>query len=157
MYKRQGERIVGLDAAIPKFRQQLNIVKSIKKRFESSLFDIQQIVRADLFDSEIDEARELLKNGFLRAAGAIAGVVLEKHLEQVCFNHNIKIRKRNPHISDYNDMLKKEDILDVPTWRFIQRLGDIRNLCVHKKDREPTKEEVDELLKGVEKVTKTLF
>jgi len=35
------------------------------------------------------ESRELIKNGFLRASGAIAGVVLEKHLEQVYINHNI--------------------------------------------------------------------
>ena len=152
-----GEKIVGPEAAIPRFQQQLNIVKSVKKRFESSLFDIKQLLQADLFDSEIGTAIELLKNGFLRAAGAVAGVVLERHLNQVCSNHNIKIRKKNANISDYNDSLKNAGILDTPNWRFIQRLGDIRNLCVHKKDREPTKEEVEELIKGVEKITKTLF
>lgn len=139
------------------FRNQLAIIESIKKRFESSLFDIKQLVQADLFDSEIDVARELLKNGFVRAAGAVAGVVVEKHLKQVCINHNVKVKKRNPHISDYNDTLKNNGVIDTPNWRFIQRLGDIRNLCVHKKDREPTKEEVEELIKGVERITKTLF
>ncbi len=148
---------VELDAAIPLFHQQLNIVKSAKRRFESSLFDIQQIARADLFDSEMDKASELLKDGFLRSAGVIAGVVLEKHLNQVCLNHNVKIKKKNPNISDYNDALKKEGVIDVPNWRFIQRLGDLRNLCAHKKGREPAKDEVNELIKGVEKVTKTLF
>lgn len=140
-----------------RFQNQLAILKSIKRRFKSSLFDIQELVQADLFDSEIDVAKELLKNGFLRAAGAIAGVVLEKHLKQVCFNHKVKVKKRNPHISDYNDLLKKESIIDTPNWRFIQRLGDIRNLCVHKKDREPTGDEVDELIKGTEKIINTLF
>jgi len=78
--------------AIILFQCQLGIVKSAQRRFESSLFDIQKIVRADLFDSEIDAARKLLKNGFLRAAGALAGVVLEKHLEQVCFK-NMRSKK----------------------------------------------------------------
>lgn len=151
------EKVVGPDAAIPQFQQQLAILKSVSARFESSLFDIQQLVQADLFDSELEAAVDLIKHGFLRAAGAIAGVVLEKHLAQVAFNHNIKTRKKHPTISDFNDLLKNGGVLDVPTWRNIQRLGDIRNLCDHKKDREPTKDEVEELVNGVEKITKTLF
>ncbi|GAA0774700.1 hypothetical protein GCM10009108_06580 [Castellaniella ginsengisoli] len=151
------ELVVGPSAAIPHLEQQLAIVKAVSARFESSLFDIRQLVQADLFDSEISAAQELLKNGFIRAAGAIAGVVLEKHLGQVAQNHNVTTRKKNPSISDFNDLLKNDDVLDTPAWRQIQRLGDIRNLCDHSKDREPTKDEVQELISGVEKFTKTLF
>ncbi len=151
------KKIVGPDAAIPQFEQQLAILKAVNARFESSLFDIRQIVQADLFDSELEVARELAKHGFLRGAGAISGVVLEKHLGQVCENHNIKTRKKHPTISDFNDLLKKGGVLDTPSWRQIQRLGDIRNLCDHNKDRDPTKEEVEELVNGVEKFMKTLF
>ena len=139
------------------FVNQLDILKSVQARFGSSLFDIRQMVQADLFDSDLDAARELEKQGFLRAAGTIAGVVLEKHLGQVMDNHNVKIRKRNPTISDFNDALKNDGVLDVPSWRQIQRLGDIRNLCSHSKEREPTREETDELIDGVDKYTKTLF
>ena len=153
----QKEKVVGPDAAISQFQQQLAILKSVSSRFESSLFDIRQLVQADLFDSELEAARELIKQGFLRGAGAIAGVVLEKHLAQVADNHNIKTRKKHPTISDFNDLLKNGGVLDVPCWRQIQRLGDIRNLCDHNKDRDPTKEETQELVDGVEKFTKTLF
>src|SRR5208337_2337207 len=61
------EKVVGPDAAIPQFRQQLAILKSVKARFESSLFDIRQLVQADLFDSELDAAEELAKKKFMRA------------------------------------------------------------------------------------------
>ncbi len=142
---------------VMRFQTQLAILRSVEARFESTLFDIRQLVRADLFDSELDAARELVKYGFLRAAGAIAGVVLEKHLGQVADNHKIKTTKKHPTISDFNDLLKNGGVLDVPTWRQIQRLGDIRNLCDHNKQREPTREEVAELIDGAEKATKTLF
>ena len=151
------DTIVRMDAAIPQFKQQVAILKSVASRFDSSLFDIRQLVQADLFDSELASAKELIKYGFLRAAGAIAGVILEKHFVQVLDNHNIKTRKKHPTINDFNELLKNEGILDIPSWRQIQRLGDIRNLCDHNKDREPKRDEVEELVDGVEKFTKTLF
>lgn len=149
--------VVGPTAAIPLFQQQLEILKSINRRFESSLFDIKQLVQADLFDNELTSARELLNHNFLRAAGAVAGVVLEKHLGNVCASHNLKLSKKNPTISDFNEYLKSSSVLDIPTWRHIQFLGDIRNLCDHNKDVEPTYEQVKDLIDGVEKVIKTIF
>ena len=152
-----GEVAVGPSAAIPRFEQQLAIVKAVKKRFESSLFDIRQLVQADLFDSELEAAKALVKQGFLRAAGALAGVVMEKHLAQVCDNHDITVRKRAPTIADLNDALKNGDVIDTPQWRFNQHLGDIRNLCDHNKDAEPTEKQVNNLVDGVMELTKTLF
>jgi hypothetical protein len=73
----------GFNAAVMRFFMQLDILKAAERRFESALFDIKQVVQAELFDSELDAASELVKRGFLRGAGAIAGVVLEKHLAQV--------------------------------------------------------------------------
>ena len=149
--------IVCPSAAIPHFEQQMAILKSVKGRFESSLFDIQQLLQADLFDSELDAASELAKHKFLRAAGALAGVVLEKHLGQVCSNHHIKVTKKDPTISDLNDLLKGAGVVQLPDWRSIQHLSDIRNLCDHDKKVEPTNEQIKDLLGGVSKVTKTLF
>ena len=156
-YGHRMKTIVDESAAIPHFQQQLAMLKAASSRFESTLYDIKQLVQADLFDSELDAARELAKKGFLRGAGAIAGVVLEKHLGEVCKNHNLKTRKKNPCISDFNDVLKADSVLDIPTWRHIQRLGDLRNLCDHGKGREPTKNEIEELISGVDQYTHSLF
>jgi len=151
------EVIVKEDAAYPKFQQQLDILDAARSRLKSSLFDIKQIVQADLFDSELDSAKELLKKGFLRASGAILGVLIEKHLGQVMENHQLTSRKKYISISDYNDMLKSNDVYDVATWRFIQRLGDLRNLCDHYKDKEPKKEDVEDLISGTDKILKTIY
>ncbi len=155
---KRGDRVIAdQNAAIPKMQLQNTILRSAEKRFESGLFDMQEVVQADLFDSELEAARELAKNGFIRAGGAVAGVVLEKHLGHVCSTHGLKSRKAHPSIADYYQLLKQGEIIDIPMWRFIQHLGDIRNLCDHKKDREPTKEDILELAEGVEKVIKTVF
>jgi hypothetical protein len=140
-----------------KFEHQLAILQSCVDRLDSVLADIQGTLQAELFDDELSAAEELAKKSHLRAAGALAGVTLERHLATVAQNHGIKIGKKDPTISDFNDAFKNGGIYDVPTWRFIQRLGDIRNLSVHFKNREPTKDEIDEMLKGVQKVLKTIF
>ncbi len=146
-----------IDIANVLFFNQLNIIKACEKRFESSLFDIKSIVRAELFNSELEAARELNKKGFRRGAGAVAGVVLEKHLGEVCTNHKVKINKKKPAINDFNQKLKESGGLEHDKWRFIQHLADLRNKCTHNKEREPTKENVEDLIEGVEKITKTIF
>lgn len=154
---RGGEIIVSRTTVLCKFEQQLYIVRSLKNRFESSLYDIKQLLQADVFDSEIDTAKELCKKGFYRAAGAICGVVIEKHLSEVCGQHQIKVAKKNPTINDYNEPLKASNVIDIATWRNIQRLADIRNMCDHHKDIEPTKDNIEELISGADKVLKTIF
>ena len=149
--------VVGETDVIQKFKQQFAILKSLEKRFDSSLYEIRQLLQADLFDSEIDTAKELASKGFYRAAGAVCGVVLEKHLAEVCANHQVQVKKKAPHISDLNDALKSADVIDVPMWRQIQQLGDLRNLCDHKKEREPDADDLTALIRGTESVIKNLF
>lgn len=136
--------------------QQIIMLRACLERFDSKVYDIQTILQADIFDSEIDSAKHLLKMGFVRAAGAICGVIIEKHFADVAHNHNITIRKKDPTISDYNDIFK-DNVYDTLEWRKIQRLADIRNLCDHNKEREPTREDVSELINGTDRIVKTIF
>jgi hypothetical protein len=151
------EVIVEGSSAIPEFVQQLNIVKAAKETLTSTLMDLKAVLQADLFDSELDSARAPAKAGYLRAAGAICGVLIEKHLSHLCDVHAVTVRKKHPGISDLNQLLGDNSVTTVPQWRFIQHLGDIRNLCDHAKEREPTKEEIEDLVAGTEKVLKTIF
>lgn len=142
---------------IRKFDMQFEIVNSLPDRLDSSLFEIQQLVEADLFDSEIDAAAMLAKRGFLRAAGAVCGVVLEKHLKSVAASHGLKISKKAPSINDLNELLKNNDIIDLAQWRHLQYMGDLRNICDHDKTPEPTASNLDDLISGVKKVLKTVY
>ena len=136
---------------------QVLIIESAATRLDDILSNVRGVMQAELLDSEIEAARHLLNSNHVRAAGALAGVVLERHLKQMCSVHNLTSRKRNPTISDWNELLKEAGVFDVPQWRAVQHLADIRNLCDHPKEREPTNDEVDELIRGVDKSIKTLF
>ncbi|HEY0763185.1 MAG TPA: hypothetical protein VGD61_12510 [Pyrinomonadaceae bacterium] len=105
----------------------------------------------------LEVSKELAKHKFGRAAGAVAGVVLERHLKDVCQRRHLKVTKKNPTIADVNNLLKEATIIDLPQWRFVQHLADIRNLCDHSKTTEPSLDQVNDLIAGVMKVTKTVF
>lgn len=154
---RYGENIFStIQSCIGKFQIQLFIFESISARLDSLLADVSAVLQGEMFDDELAAAHELAKKGHLRAAGALAGVTTERHLGVVCRNHAVVIAKKSPTIGEFNDALKAAGIYDAVDWRFIQRLGDIRNLCAHSKERDPTKDEVVELLAGVSKILKTI-
>lgn len=135
---------------------QLHILKSLSTRIEGILADVEGHLLADLEDRELAAARTLARIN-LRAAGSLAGVILERHLQRVAANHGVKISKSTPTIADLNDPLRQASVYDTPVWRKIQLLADLRNLCSHSKKKEPTAEEVDELLSGVNSIVKSVF
>jgi len=153
----EGKVVAGRRDAINLFHQQLSILEAVRRRFESSLLEIRQLVQADLFDSELGAARELLKNKYFRSAGALAGVVLERHLADVCQIRAFPIAKSKPTIATLNDKLKEENVIDIATWRFVQHLADIRNACDHARTSEPSSEQISDLISGVERITKTVL
>jgi hypothetical protein len=139
-----------------KFESQFSLLKSLSTRIDSVLSDVTGHLLAELQDEELKVASQLVEVN-LRAAGAVAGVVLEGHLQRVAANHGIIIPKKNPSVADLNDPLKANNVYDLITWRKIQHLADIRNYCDHKKEREPTEEEVTDLITGTDRIIKTIF
>lgn len=134
---------------------QVAILASIVARIDSVLADIEGHLFAEIKDAELATASALVKVS-ARAAGALAGVVLEAHLQRVADNHDIKIAKKAPTIADLNEPLKQAGIYEIATWRKLGYLADIRNLCSHKKGTDPTVEQVIELIEGVNWATKTI-
>lgn len=148
--------VVDRSSAIPRFEAQIAILKACRSRFESSLYELKQMVQADVMDSEIDSSRELLKNGFTRAAGVVAGVVLEKHIQLIVQRREIAVKNR-PALGDYIAALKDADAVSVAEWRKLQYLSEVRAKCAHSKGVEPTADEVAELIAGTDWTIKNLF
>lgn len=135
---------------------QISILYSVLGNIETLLESIDIQLLSELQDAELETAHQLMKVN-LRAAGALAGVVIEHHLQKVINNHGLKIRKKDPGINDFNQLLKSESLIDIPTWRKIGYLADIRNICSHKKEVEPTKEQVTELINGANWLIKNIL
>ena len=149
-------RVLALPDCFSLVKAQCEILNSARESFTSSLHKIQQVAQAELLDSELSAARRLNKNGSTCAAGAIAGVVLEKHLNAVIGSHGFKMLKKSPGINDYARKLKGKGVIDFQTCWFIQSLGNLCDLCYNAKS-EPTKEEVEELISGVAEIVKTMI
>ena len=138
------------------FVNQLTILSSLEPRIDSVISNIESELYAELQDGELVIAKQLAKIS-PRAAGALMGVMIEGHLQKVANAHAIKIAKKHPTIADLNEPLKAAGVIDIAAWRKISFLADLRNLCSHKKEVEPTKEQADELIQGAEWLTKNIF
>ena len=146
----------GPSQALRCFFNQLAILQAVADRVDSVLDDIEGELYATLQDDEIVIARQLSKVSH-RAAGALVGVVIEGHLKKVVAAHGVRIAKKNPTIADLNGLLKTASVINTPAWRKISYLADLRNLCSHKKNAEPTREQVEELIQGAEWLAKNVF
>ena len=134
---------------------QFDILAAVPEHLRFSVFDIELEAYSVLMDDEIAAARYLLKRGFLRPAGVLAGVTLERHLKNLLRKHSAPIKyRKNSALATLNDLCKA-NVYDLVTWRKIQHLSDLRNLCAHDKTREPTNEQVTELIDGVSGVLRS--
>jgi len=139
------------EAFVENLANQTAILQSIPEAIRTRLLDVEFMVTASLLDDELAQAEILLRNGFIRPAGALAGVVLERHLKTLCARANppIKFTQREATISPLAEKLWKAEIMSQADWRKAQWMADIRNICDHDKEHEPKEEEVRSLIMEV--------
>jgi hypothetical protein len=89
--------------------------------------ELRVLVQAEVFDSQLEQASELLGAGYKSAGAVIAGVVLETALKDMCNKRNIppgKLDKMNADLAkagEYNLLVQKQ----------ITALAQIRNDAAH--------------------------
>lgn len=138
-----------------RFLNQLQVLDELSYRLETVLADVEEHLFAELQDKELDAAKALQQVN-LRAAGALAGVVLLRHLQRMASNHTVTIPKPETTIRDLNDPLKQINAYDFSSWRKIQSLGDLHNLCSQQRNGTPTKAQIEDLILGVQSIIKSV-
>jgi len=149
-------KVLDLSDCLCLIEAQCDILEAARKSITTSLHKIQQVAQAELLASELSVARRLNKNGSPCAAGVIAGVVLEKHLKAVIESRGFVMPKKSHGINYYARKLNGIGVIDDQTCQFVQSLGKLHDRCYNAKS-EPAKEEVYELISGVEQIIKAVF
>jgi hypothetical protein len=132
-----------------RFDTQKNLISSLPKVIEIQNSKLKKTVSADLVESELEEAELLLEHNFIRAAGAVAGVALERYLKTLCdiITPPVEYDNKKDTINPLATKLRDKGHLSETKRKKIEWLGDIRNKCDHSNKEEPAKEEVKELIK----------
>lgn len=110
---------------------------------------LRKILTANFIEMEIEQAELLFRNGFERAAGAIAGVALEKHLKTQCEINYVTYRYKDT-IVPLAEALHSAKKIDNIELKKIIYLGGIRNDCAHPNN--VSTDRVRELIEQVKKI-----
>jgi hypothetical protein len=117
-----------------------------KEDFEGGYFlSIVKLTQAEVFDSELEQAKALFDGGYYVAAAVIAGTVLETSLRQMCDENNIE----HGSLNRMNDDLAKSGAYNVLIKKRVTVWADIRNSAAHGKPDNFKQEDVDTMIRNV--------
>lgn len=112
------------------------------------------LIAGEVFDSILDQAKELNKNKYKDPAAVLTRIVLENALKRLARNSEIDPDKKASFI---NDQLKKKGKYSQSQWRFIQAWLDIGNAAAHGKFDEYTAADVEKLIEDLERFLVNIF
>lgn len=135
------------DDSFAKLKRVMPIFLAAKDDFQGGyLTSVKNLVQAELFDSELEQAEELLSSGYKGPAAVVAGVVLETALRDLCAQSAIS----NGKLDKMNADLAKAGIYNKLQQKKITALADIRNSAAHGDWAAFTEIEVKEMIRDVE-------
>lgn len=131
-------------------RTLMSIFAAAREDYEGGyIIELKSLVSAELFGSELEQARELHNSGYRSAAAVVAGTVLETALRQMCDKASLphgKLDKMNADLvkaGAYNTLVQKR----------ITAIAGVRNSAAHGKPDEFTADDVADMIAYVEKFT----
>ena len=134
---------------VPNFQRTRAVFGAAKEDFEGGyLTSIRHLVQAEVFDTELEQAKELLSAGYYPAAAVISGVVLETTLRQLCVAKQLapgKLDRMNADLAkagQYNSLIQKR----------ITALAAIRNSAAHGDHKAFSRDEVAAMIDEVERL-----
>jgi hypothetical protein len=134
------------------FAQQLRILSAVRDGLAYVLADLHGTLYGDVEHHVLTAIDTLSQHGHHRAAGALAGVLLEIHLAHVAAKYRVAMGAKAPDITMLNAALKRGGIYDGEIWHSIQRLGALRDDWVDSSRRDPTVDELTTFLHEVQTV-----
>lgn len=120
-----------------------------KEDFEGGyLTSVRNLVQAEVFSTELEQARELVASGYKLPAAVVCGVVLETNLRAMCSGHGLTTGK----LDKMNADLAKAGVYNALTQKRITALAAIRNSAAHGKLNEFDERDVGSMIDEVERL-----
>jgi Domain of unknown function (DUF4145) len=120
------------------------VLLAAKEDYEGGyLHKTRDLIQAEVFDTELEQADELLTAGYKAAAAVIAGVVLETSLRRLCQDNSLAIGK----LDKMNADLAKAGVYNKLTQKQITALADIRNNAAHSNANQFEKSDVANMIR----------
>ncbi|QDV69079.1 hypothetical protein Poly24_27930 [Rosistilla carotiformis] len=136
----------GVSESYNGFKRTLSIFDAAREDYEGGyLFNLQSLVKAEVFDDMLEQSRALLKAGYKDPACVVAGVALETTLKDLCSRNGIahsKLDKMNANLAKvgtYNKGMQKQ----ITAW------ADRRNSAAHGDWNAYNDHDVDDMINGV--------
>lgn len=136
-----------------KFQRMRSVLTAAQEDFEGGyLASVHDLVRADVFGSELEQASELLKAGYAIAAAVIAGTVLETHIRGLCSRNNIG----HGTLDRMNAELAKVGVYSTIAQKRITHLAAVRNAAAHGNHTEFKAYDVAAMISEIEQLLTSL-
>ncbi|MEW5786151.1 MAG: HEPN domain-containing protein [Bacillota bacterium] len=119
------------------------------------LFDLRDLVAAELLGDFIDQAETLIAEGYHVPAASLAGAVLEDTLRKLCLKNRLPVPDRTK-IDRLNADLAKAGVYDKLIQKRITALADIRNKADHGHFDEFAKDDVEDMVRWVRRFAQTI-
>jgi len=134
---------------VSRFLRMRSVFLAAKEDFEGGyLSSVRTLVQAEVFSTELDQARELLSAGYAAAAAIISGVVLEANLRELCTRHSLAAGK----LERMNADLVKAGAYNILVQKKITALAAIRNSAAHGNTAEFMPSDVGAMLADIERL-----
>lgn len=139
-------------SSLSNLRQAMAVFDAARDDFEGGyLTSLHDLVRADVFESELEQASELLKSKYPVAAAVIAGVVLETAIRDLCTHNQIQHGK----LDRMNVDLAKAGVYNGIVQKRITHLAAVRNSAAHGNETEFKTYDVKAMIDEIEQFLAT--
>lgn len=143
----EAKKLRGFETNEGIFRRLRSVFIAVKDEYENGyLTSYKSLIQADLFSSELEQAKALHDAGYSTAAAVIAGTVLETSLRELCERNSLPLGKANK----MNDDLARAGIYNIIQQKQILVLANIRNSAAHGKSDEFTQNDVSNMINSIE-------
>ncbi|EKT4466615.1 DUF4145 domain-containing protein [Pseudomonas putida] len=144
----EAEKPQYMDSTFDCFKRMKAVFLAVKEDFEGGyLISYRSLVQAEVFTSELDQARDQLNSGYRVPAAVIAGIVLETKLRDMCTPLQIPLGK----LDKMNADLAKAQVYNSIQQKRITAIAGIRNSAAHGKPEEFTPADVQGMIDDVER------